>query len=316
MRRISVWLWLALGGAVLQFVALGSNFYVVGGENVRDAWFGIPHASDLILASALLTVVLTGLAAADRSPVRGRTVGLFVGGVGLLATLQLAYRMAVPPFQGCLTYFDCGFTPRAAVTLLPGIWIGLVGCLAVTVGGFLHMPSSAARETRPHDWTTDRQEGMSPWLGLAALGAIGMFVFGFTVLPFYTMNYADGDSRAWSGWLSMPHTSSLVLAMTLGVLGLVWAAARRRSPLRPGALGGTIAVLGFVAGARILFRMIESPFHTGPAQGVFAQGGPVLHVWAFLSLISALVVVLAGIVQSTTHKEEKEQVAETRPRHA
>ncbi|MEJ7795933.1 MAG: hypothetical protein WKF50_10305, partial [Nocardioides sp.] len=105
MQRMSIWLWLAVGGATLQFSALGSNFYVINGKDggtTKDAWLGIPHASDLILASAVVTIVALTLSARGRSPVSGRTLGTAVAVVGGLATAQLAYRMAVPPF-GCLT---------------------------------------------------------------------------------------------------------------------------------------------------------------------------------------------------------------------
>lgn len=64
---------------------------------------------------------------------------------------------------------------------------------------------------------------MTPWLGLAALGAIGQFVLGYTFFTFYTTSGDQGEV-AWSGWLPTPHTSSLVLAITLVVVGLVRAA--------------------------------------------------------------------------------------------
>ena len=42
MHRTTIWLWLALGGAILQFVSLGTDFYVYEG-NRQTAWFGVPH---------------------------------------------------------------------------------------------------------------------------------------------------------------------------------------------------------------------------------------------------------------------------------
>src|SRR5262249_47199934 len=81
-------LWLALAGAALQLVSLGTDFYVWDGVR-QTAWFGVPHTSELILLSALVTVFLAVLVAADRSPIAGRTAGLAIGIIGLLATLQL-----------------------------------------------------------------------------------------------------------------------------------------------------------------------------------------------------------------------------------
>ncbi len=303
MPRITLGLWLALAGAVLQLIALGSDFYVFEGER-KDAWMGIPHTSDLILLSAIVAVGLCAVTALGRNPIRGRNVGLVIGVVGLLATLQLGYRMIVPPFEGyvptnstiigsgCLYY--CPPSEAVSAELLPGIWIGLIGCLAVTLGGFLHAFSRTARETPARPWVAPVQTGMTPWLGLAALGAVGQFVFGYTFFTFYT-TLRDGTETAWSGWLPTPHTSSLVLAITSVVVGLVWAAARGRSPLNPAALGGLIAVLGFVSASRILYRIIEPPF-SSPVEEI--------GVAAYLALLSAILVLVSGIVHAITIQRE------------
>ena len=301
MRKITPWLWLALAGSVLQFIALGSNFYVFEDER-KDAWQGIPHASDLILFSALVAIGLVTATALGRNPIRGRNIGLVIGIVGLLATLQLGYRMIVPPFggsvpsnpgiigTGCLYY--CPPSEANPAELLPGIWFGLVGCLAVTLGGLLHAFSRTARETPANPPVASLQSGMTPWLGLAALGAVGQFVFGYTFFTFYTTN---GGETNWSGWLPTPHTSSLVLAITLAVIGLVWAAGRGRSPLSPAALGGLIAALGFVSTSRIFFRIIDPPF-----------GSPVdeIGVAAYLALLAAALVLVSGIVHAVTTQRE------------
>lgn len=52
-----------------------------------------------LILSALVAVGLLVATALDRNPVRGRSVGLIIGVVGLLATLQLGYRMIAPPFK-------------------------------------------------------------------------------------------------------------------------------------------------------------------------------------------------------------------------
>lgn len=304
MQRATPWLWLALGGSVLQLIALGSNFYVASDGELKDAWLGIPHTSDLIFLSAIVAIGLFAATALGRNPIRGRNVGLTMGIVGLLAALQLGYRMIVPPFggyvppnsgiigTGCL-YF-CLPSEAEPAELLAGIWIGFVGCLAVTLGGLLHAFSRTARETPARPWIAPLQSGMTPWLGLAALGAVGQFVFGYTFFTFYR-TVGDQGETAWSGWLPTPHTSSLVLAVTLVVIVLVWLAARVRSPLNPAALGGLIAVSGFVSASRIFFRIIEPPF-----------GSPVeeIGVAAYLSLLAAALVLVSGIVHTITQQKE------------
>ncbi|HEV2819145.1 MAG TPA: hypothetical protein VGW11_01425 [Solirubrobacteraceae bacterium] len=304
MQRISIWLWVALGGAVLQGISLGSDFYITGGER-KGAWQGIPHTSDLLFFSTIAVIVLLILAGVNRSPLRGRTVGLAVGIVGLLAALQLGYRMIVPPF-GCLTYGACGFSGGGAdVTLLTGIWVGLVGSVAVALGGFLHAFTGAARRTPARPPVAARQEGMTPWLGLAALSAVGMFVFGFTIFSFYTVTGFLGQqgTASWSGWLSIPHTSSLVLALGVAVLVLAVAAARNRAPLSPASLGALVGVLGFIAATRILFRMFESPF-TNAGGGSTTVGSVTIQPAGYVSLAFAVLVVVAGIVQAVMYREE------------
>lgn len=303
MRRITPWLWLALAGSVLQLIALvGPDFYIAQGER-QDAWFGIPHASDLILLSALAAIVMFAVTALGRNPVRGRSVGLIVGVVGLLATLQLGYRMIVPPFggevpsnsgilgSGCLYY--CSPSEAEPAELLIGIWLAFLGCLAVTLGGFLHARSRTARETAARPWVAPTQSGNNPWLGLAALGALGQFIFGYTFFTFFT-TMRDGGEVNWSGWLPTPHTSSLILAITLAVVGLVWAVARGRAPLNPMALGGLVAVLGLISASRIFYRIVAPPFGSGPVE---------IGLAAYLSLLSAIVIVVSGIVYAVTQRQ-------------
>lgn len=303
MQRITPWLWVVLGGAILQFVALPMDFYVAEGER-RDAWFGIPHTSDLILFSAIVAVGLFAVTILGRNPVRGRSVGLIIGIVGLLATLQLVYRMIVPPFggfvpensgiigTGCLYY--CPPSAAEPADLLLGIWIAFLGCLAVTLGGFLHASNRTARETPARPWIASRQTGMNPWLGLAALGAVGQFVFGYTFFTFYTTAADDGGVTAWSGWLPAPHTSSLVLAVSLAAVGLVVLAARGRSPLNPLALGGALAVLGLISTYRIFYRIAIPPFGSGAEIGIAA----------YLSLLAAALILVSGLVYAVTQREQ------------
>jgi len=305
MRRITPGLWLALAGSVLQLIALvGPDFYIAQGER-KDAWFGIPHASDLILLSALAAIIMFAVTALGRNPIRGRSVGLIVGVVGLLATLQVGYRMIVPPFEGdvpanagilgsgCLYY--CSPSEAASADLLIGIWLAFFGCLAVTLGGFLHARSRIARETAARPWVAPTQSGANPWIGLAALGALGQFIFGYTFFPFFTTLGDDGEVN-WSGWLPTPHTSSLILAITLAVVGLVWAVARGRAPLNPMALGGLVAVLGLISASRIFYRIIEPPFGSGDVG---------IGLAAYLSLLSAIVIVVSGIVYAITQRQPR-----------
>lgn len=300
MRRITPWLGLAAVGAVLQLLAITLDFYTFEGE-ARDAWFGVPHASGLILLSAGVAIVLLIALAANRQPLRGRSLGLWIGLIGLAATLWTGYRMLVPPFGetpganntiglfgSC--YFIClpGSDGDAPADVLFGMWLALVGCLAVTLGGLAHAFSGKGRETPANPTIAPRQPGMTPYLGVAALGAVAMFFFGYTIFTFYTTQ--DG-AVAWSGWVPTPQTGNMVLLAMALVLGLVWFARRERSPASPTVLGAVIAVIGAVAGIRILYRMIEPPFGSMAAD---------IKLAAYLSLLGAVVVVAAGIAQAIT----------------
>ncbi len=311
MNRISIGQWIAIVGAILIFVALGSNFYGGLGEEGTDtagAWFGVPHTSQLMLGTAVIAVLLAAFAAAGRSMFRGVTVGIITAVMGLLSTLWLGYRMLAPPFdfelQGTETWaslfsFDhclwfCPPSQAVDASLLPGIWIGFIGTVAVLVGGIVHLLSRPARATPANFWVASRQTGMTPWLGVAGLGALGQFIFGYTFFPFYVT--PTMDERVWSGWLPTPHTSMLVFWVSLIVIGLIIAASRQRAPVSPSGMGGLVAALGLVSGVRILYRMIEAPFRGGtvPAE---------LQIGAYLAIVSALVIIVAGIVQGATHKE-------------
>lgn len=297
-NAISLGLWIALAAAVVQFTSIGSDFYVVG-ENVRDAWFGIPHATQLVLLSALTTSVLAGLAAGGRSPVSGRTAGVIIAVVGLLAVAQIGYRMLVPPFQGCLTY-NCGFEPKVDATLLAGIWMALIGSIGAVVGGVMHTASRSAKETPANFWRSAEQTGMTPWLGLAGLSAAAMFLVGHLLLPFYSVE--GGPADEWSGWGAIPHTAALVLLMVAVIVGLVVAAGRGRSPMTAGAVGATIAVLALVATARHAYRMAVSPFYSGPAEGVFGEGADILLA-AWLGLAFGILTIIAGVVHAVQHRD-------------
>lgn len=308
-QYVSPWLWVAVAGAVLQLMALGSDFYSVPGADGeaasrKGAWLGIPHTADLILASAVIAVALFAFTATNRSPARGRSTGLWIGVVGLLALLQLGYRTIAPPFainiegdQTVANLFsgDCQFycSPAAAAAagteLLTGIWFGLVGCVLVTVAGFAHAASRRARTSPARSWAVAEQPGRSPWLALAAVTAVASFVIAYTVFPFYVTPGAGGPV-SWSGWLPTPHTSSLVLALAIIAVWLVVLAARGRSPLRPAALGGALAMIGFVIASRILLRILQPPFG-GPAEIQFP---------AYVALVAAVLLIVAGIAHAVT----------------
>ena len=296
MRAVPTVLWIALAGAALQFASLFTDFYVFEGAR-KTAWFGIAHTSELILLSALITIALVTLTAAGRSPVSGRKTGTFIGIAGSVAALQLAYRMLAPPFgskpteqygifgNSCLYY--CLPSQALPADLLSGIWMALIGCVLVATGGWIQALWSGDKRPPIRTWRSPEQPGMNPWLGLAALGAIGQFVFGYTVFTFYT-SQRDTGPVTWSGWLPSPHTSAFVLEMTVLVVALVWSAARARAPLAPKYLGVAIAILGALSAARIGFRIFYSPFRDA------VEIGPA----AYLSLLSALLIIVAGCVQA------------------
>lgn len=309
-QRLSPWLWVALAGAVLQIMGLGSDFYAVpedGQLETVDAWGGIPHTSDLILLCALIAIGLFILTAAGRSPVRGRSTGLWIGIVGVVTFLQLGYRMLAPPFAftiqgdqtlanlfsgGCQFYCSFSEASQANAQLLSGIWFSFVGTVLVAVAGLAHAASRAAAASPARPRISGVQPGPSPWLALAAIGSVGAFILGYTIFPFYVTSSMGEAPVAWSGWLPTPHTSSLVLLGAVVTVWLVVLAVRYRSPLGPAALGGAIALIGFIVASRILLRIVQPPFGSGAS----------IELPAYLSLALAVVALLAGVAHAVTHR--------------
>ena len=312
MGNLTIWLWLALCGAALQLTSLGTHFYLYEGKS-KDAWQGIPHTSDLLLFSAAVTIVLFVATALNRNPIRGQAIGRGIGTFGILASLQLGYRMVAPPFgvkpaaqnsmfgNSCLYY--CSPSEAVSADLLTGIWIALIGCLAVAVGGICRSFSKTANSTPANPWVASQQTGLNPWLASAGGAALVQFGAGYTIFTFYTLQHVKLGQITWSGWLPTPHTSSMVLAVTVAVVGLVWAAARGRAPLKPAALGASIAMLGFVSASRILYRVLEPPF---PA----VRGPREIEVAAYVSLVAAVLIIVFGMVYAAVQREKSDDVAQ------
>ncbi|PPC85477.1 MAG: hypothetical protein CTY39_07025, partial [Hyphomicrobium sp.] len=233
MRAVSAALWLALAGALLQVASVFTDFYVYK-DTRKSAWFGVAQTSEMILWSALLTLALVGLTAAGRSPVSGKSIGRILGVMGSLTALQVFYRMNAPPFDAevpqhvsivgttCLYY--CWPSQAVAAEVLSGMWMALAGCIMVAAGGVFYLYSGAAQDAPARPWIAAEQSGATPWLGMAGLGAVGQFVFGYTFFTFYRTVRANGVPTSWSGWLPAPHTAWLVFMVTVIVVSLVWQA--------------------------------------------------------------------------------------------
>lgn len=302
MRNITVWLWLVLAGAALQLSSLTTDYFVYEGE-AQSAWMGLPTTAELVLLCGLVALVMVGLIVAARSPLSGPATGRIVAAAGLVATLQLSYRVVAPPFGSIVPDHVSSFTSTCMFWCLPsqalpadpqpGIWMAIAGSTAVTIGGLLHSLTTVAKTTPARPWTASAQAGLTPWLSLAALGGIGQTLFGFTIFTFFRTIGKSG-AHTWSGWLPMPHTASWVFAISAAIVLLVWAASRRRAPLNPSDLGALIAFLAFTSTARIGFRIIDSPF--GPTSNV--EIGPA----AYLSFLSGLLAVVAGAIQAMKYR--------------
>lgn len=293
--RLTAGLWLAIAAAVLQLTAVASDWYQYG-DTVRDAWFGVPHTAQLTLLSGVVTLGLVALVAGDRSPMRGRGLGLAIAAVGLIAGAQLLYRIAVPPFGGCLT-FNCAFTPRRDdIEILLGAWIALGGNAGAVLGGLWHAASPGADRIKSNFWVAERQAGMSPWLGIGAAAAAGMFLAGHTWLDFYAVPQEDGGFQNWSAWIAIPHSAAIVLVAALGIVGLAVAAARNRNPLDPRTTGAVVGILGLLATSRIVYRVIVTPFYSGPAANAGFQQGTQIQAPAYVALALGVVTIVAGLV--------------------
>lgn len=320
MQRISLGLWLAVAGAVASFVSLGTDWYVLNPNSkspyIASAWIGVPHASDLVLASALVPTVIVILVAANRAPARGSAVGGIIAAVGAVGLAQLLYRIAIPPF-GCLNYCTSAKSPPTTIQF--GLYLAVVGCAAAFVGGLLHLRSAAARRAVPHTWAVPNQAGSTPLLSLSAVAAVLMIGIGFTALPFYSNAFSTGPAKDFTAWLAIPKTADQAVLLAGLVVFLVISAARRRAPLAPGAIGAVIAVAGLVAAVRILYRIVDGPFIDSSHQPGTGFAGNVtstadVHVSAFIALACAAVIVLCGLGQALNYRRVDDGSAPTSPR--
>ncbi len=310
MQRTTIWLWLTMCGAavvLLQFTSIGLPFYQVG-EKVRDSFFAIPHTADLMILATLVAITLFVLTMKGRAPIQGRTVGLVIGFIALLAVLQLGYRMMAPPFvgpkadfnglfsTGC--YFYCWPSMATKGTLLPGIWVSFAGMVTIMLGGFLHSMSQTAKQTAAVDLSVKHQAGVNAWLLIAATSAVGSFIAGYTQFVFFggrPNSNPEVATMGFSGWSASPHTSGLVLFVAMAVVALVWLAKKQRSFLSPVGIGAAIAVMGAITASRIFYRINVMPFKGG----VF----PEIGIAAYIALGLAVLVAVAGIIYALTNRK-------------
>jgi hypothetical protein len=114
-----------------------------------------------------------------------------------------------------------------------------------------------------------------------------------------------GGTSAWGGWLSIPHTSSLVLLMSAATLFVVATTGRALAAEPAGRpVGAAIAIFGFIAASGLLFRILEPPFSA--AGGDSTQVGSVaIELGGWPALASAVLVLIAGIVHAALHRKEE-----------
>ena len=133
-------------------------------------------------------------------------------------------------------------------------------------------------------------------LSVSALGAIVLAVSLF--LPWYGTSpvqqaaggpLASQHLAALSGEHALRDLSIVLLALAgLAMLDALLPLVRTRAPL-PGGAGGSVVLLGIVASACVLYRMVDPPASVG------ALPSPSLREGAWLALLGSLAMALGGM---------------------
>jgi len=120
-------------------------------------------------------------------------------------------------------------------------------------------------------------------LSVSALGAIVLAVSLF--LPWY----GTSPVQQAAGEHALRDLSIVLLALAgLAMLDALLPLVRTRAPL-PGGAGGSVVLLGIVASACVLYRMVDPPASVG------ALPSPSLREGAWLALLGSLAMALGGM---------------------
>jgi hypothetical protein len=138
-RRLRAGEWVAgLSGAGL-IVALFLPWYGVQGTSTTvDAWQAFSVNDAILLLVALFAVALWTATATQRTPAVPVAIAALTALLGIVATILVVVRLAVPPGGG-------------DVTREVGAWLGLVFTLGVAGGGWSSMSNERTpRAIAPH----------------------------------------------------------------------------------------------------------------------------------------------------------------------
>jgi hypothetical protein len=129
-------------------------------------------------------------------------------------------------------------------------------------------------------------------LFVSALGAVVLVVSVF--LPWYSASFSSVGAIArhagqLTGQQALSELSVILLVLAgLALLDALFPIARAASVVPDGA-GGAVVLLGMLAAACVLYRMVHPPAHVGAALALSLREG------AWTSLLGSLMIVLGGL---------------------
>jgi hypothetical protein len=133
MRRLRDGEWIAGAGAVALLASLFLHWYAFSAGSGREAtaWQALGVVDVVLALVTLVPLALVVLQTTRDSPSLPVAFSVFTLLAGLLATLLILYRMAVPP------------GPDQAVDLQAGVFLALAAAVVVAVGGWRSLRTEA-----------------------------------------------------------------------------------------------------------------------------------------------------------------------------
>jgi hypothetical protein len=143
--------WFGIGGElgeqIEQAQQIAEEFGVAGAEEAdtnANAWESFDFIDLVLLVTVIVAVGLAVMSAMGSSVNLPVAASALTAGIGIIATLLVLYRIIDPPESADREY---------------GVFLGLIACAGVAVGGWLSMQEEGTTFTGERDRLSDRYGG-------------------------------------------------------------------------------------------------------------------------------------------------------------